>query len=332
MSENCLRCAQCCRAEIPITLLDIHRISEGRHIPCEDTFNTIVANEKNVGTGIMQMKKNSTEACIFLNGNECSIHSFKPTVCQVFRCEQLEKQPDGSGDSIEARKRLFWESSVASEVTRRYIGENGVTFNALAFKKAMDAIIAHIVTRREQKLAYAMNGQGCALGEVFECASCEHHGQVAKETPLTITDIRHLSNGLHLTLNDIFNRFVNEIQSQYSGGLRLKRNRTCVFFNPRTHCQVASFRPVHCRLTPCAKKYKDVQTYQCLFLGAGTLDEQFAHQVSIAATRQYVEICGTAYHAHHFAETEKIIAHRMTNPDLRQQFETSIAPYRVPGV
>ena len=65
--------------------LDIHRLTTGLQKSCEELLNSCL--ELNVVDGVILPNLRMTgkeEACVFLRGGRCSIHSIRPGLCRLF--------------------------------------------------------------------------------------------------------------------------------------------------------------------------------------------------------------------------------------------------------
>ena len=86
---SCKSCGKCCYYEIPLTILDLHRIAESMNISDEKSFNLNVQTGISDKTGLFKLKKKSNRACIHLTKeNRCSIHETKPNACKFYLCNK----------------------------------------------------------------------------------------------------------------------------------------------------------------------------------------------------------------------------------------------------
>ena len=108
----------------------------------------------------------------------------------------------------------------------------------------------------------------------------------------------------------------------------MKRAKHCIFFDPERHCTIEEVRPMHCRFTPCPQRVKTAEMFDCFFLGSGTVEEQFRHQVALAITCQYVAECGTKYNQDIVRKLLKRIEHFASDHAELKAFCQKIAPYR----
>ncbi len=112
---------------------------------------------------------------------------------------------------------------------------------------------------------------------------------------MTLDDIRRISDHLGVTWGGFFKAYIATEPSVHSGGLKLKREAHCVFFRPNAPCVVETVKPFHCRFTPCPMRVRTPEMMDALYLGSGTVEEQFRHQAAMAVTRDYVFRCGARY-------------------------------------
>ena len=66
----------------------------------------------------------------------------------------------------------------------------------------------------------------------------------------------------------------------------------------------------------------------CFFLGSGTVEEQFRHQVALSFTRQYVAECETRYNKDVAQKLLMRIEHLASGHAELEAFCQKIAPYR----
>ena len=328
--SECQNCGKCCFAEIPVTLLDIHRYAHKEQISYDAAFNHIVCPDVIGSSGLFCIRKTATGGCIFLNDNRCDIHEFKPLACTLFRCWPPATSQLIAPDEIRQRKNLLWDVSVSGEVTRGYVRQCGSRWNETLFYRGIEAIRTQIATMPTQQLACALNGKGQLVGEVHDCETCRYRGKVAVETPVTLPDIQRIADGLHTDVANVFTHYVDSQPSALTGGLKLKRKNHCVFFHPQTHCRISSFRPGHCRMTPCARLIAQPDLYQCLFLGASSLEAQYLHQLSLEITRRYVSSQGTHYCCTAFIDALAEFDTLKANPGNFKKFNARILPFRLP--
>jgi Fe-S-cluster containining protein len=319
--------------EIPVTLLDIRRISEFQGKPDRDVFNDIVQDGISSLTALFKMKKvDATGLCIFLSAeNVCGIHNVKPNICRFYSCGL------GVGQGVMSwtatcrqpeQRAALWEQSVAVMLTKAYLEKNGMAWNETDFRAALASIYDNIPVRDSQKLKLGRDGQGRTLAILYDCSRCDKRGKRATETPLTLDDVRRISAHLGMHAKLFFAEFVSPEPSAATGGLKLKRGERCIFFKPGSHCSVENVRPLHCRFTPCPKRTSSDEMITALFLGSGTLEEQYRHQVALALTRKYVSECGSGYRGENY---RKVLSEIDRPKDAIFNFESfcrQIARYR----
>ena len=291
----CNQCGKCCYQEIPITLLDIHRIAN--HLGVEDrrVFLSKIQRSVSEKSQLFKISKKPSGACIFLDEEDrCSIHTFKPNGCNLYFCRTQISDPVSSDPvSMQERKASLWEQSVASTITKHYIKRNGAEWNGEDYHKAISNILDNVVTDEKEKIKLATK-QGHPVCQIYNCSECSSRGTCAKETIVTIDDIRRILDYLNITGNEFFRKYLDDCLS-CSGVLQLLRDEHCVFFDSR-QCHIQSVRPMHCRFTPCPARINDSCDFDCLYLGSGTVKEQYRHQASMQMTREYVEHYGLRYH------------------------------------
>lgn len=86
--NGCKGCSSCCRgmgSSILLDPFDAHRLCAGLRKSFEELLNTCL--ELNVVDGIILPNLRMTaeeDACTFLRGGRCSIHSIRPGICRIF--------------------------------------------------------------------------------------------------------------------------------------------------------------------------------------------------------------------------------------------------------
>ncbi len=332
-TASCELCGRCCSMEIPLTLLDIHRMAEFRGADESRMFEDVVQKEISSRTSLFMIRKKRDGTCVFLDEEKrCSIHPVKPNPCRFYSCSlqkgQMDLIPWTATCTDPSQRGELWEESVAVLITKAYIEKNGSEWNETDYRAALKSLFDHILIRDTQKLKLSRDKEGRPLAMIYDCSRCEKRGTWAEETPITLDDVRRISAGLGISWKVFFNRYVSPETSCETGGLKLKRNGHCVFFHPEEECRVKEVRPSHCRFRPCPKRTHTSEMMDALFLGSGIIEDQFRHQVSLAVTREYVEVCGTRYRKHEMvksiARMDKLAA---SSPELRK-FCKQIAPFR----
>ena len=295
----CKLCGTCCQMEIPLTLLDIQRIAKFRGEDEREVFTAFVQERISPRSSLFMIRKNREGTCVFLTDEKkCSVHTAKPSACRFFNCSLQadgDLMPWTATYTDPSQRAQLWEQSVASMVTKAYIRKNGPAWNQTDYDKAIKGINDNTVTNENQKIKLARERRGAVLAMIYDCSTCEKRGLYSEETPVTLDDIRRVSAYLGISWKAFFSKKIMNESSLSTGCLRLVRQGECIFLNQERHCAIKEVRPMHCRFRPCPIKTKTSEEMDALFLGAGTVEEQFRHQVAMAVTREYVSECGTSY-------------------------------------
>lgn len=330
--DKCSACGKCCSYEIPITILDIHRISKSLNLSDENTFKKIIQKDFSEKSGLFKIAKKKNRECVFLNKNNlCDIHDNKPRVCDFYFCgnKNNEDKMEWTSQCIDYEDKIkLWEQSVASRLTLKYIEKNGSEWNETDFLHSLTSIYDNILIDKNQKLKLAKTEDKQAIGLKYNCETCNKRGECATETIVTIIDIKKIVEFKDISWGKFFKDFLEKKLSKKSGTYKLKRNNHCVFFDEEKHCLLGDNKPNHCNLTPCPGKVKDPGIYNCFYLGAGTVEEQFKHQVAIALTKNYIIKNGFGYNK---KEIEGVINqwnNLVTNKQQFKDFCRQIANYR----
>jgi Fe-S-cluster containining protein len=301
--DSCKMCGRCCHFEIPITLLDIHRMAKLLNVSDSQAFQEYIQHQVSPHSSLYMIRKDAHGACIFLTqDNKCSIHEAKPRGCAFYLCTR--SNIEGGTDILPwtatctdpPSRALLWEQAIAASLTGAYIKNNGASWNEADYHKAILSIYDNVIISDRQKIKLSKSESGKPLAMIYDCSQCQRRGTCPIETPVTLDDIRRIVDYLGITWEQFFREKLDYHFSTETGGLlKLKRNGHCVFFGQEEACTIEKVRPMHCRFTPCPLKTQTDEMMDCLFLGSGTVEEQFRHQVALAATRQYVSEYGTRY-------------------------------------
>ena len=327
---HCEMCGKCCRFEIPLTLMDIHRMAKHRDQNDEKLFKMCV-DKKAGSSGLFKIRKKTDRKCVFLLDDEkCAVHGAKPRACEFYFCSSGKEDaiPWTATYSTGIERARLWEHSLSAVVTKKYIEFIGTAWNSEIYNKAIVSIFDNVLSREGQKLKLGRNEQGRPVHMLYNCAECDKHGEYTFETPITLNDIHHIRKYLQISWKSFFDKYVDANPSKLTGGLKLKRDVTCVFFDRDKHCIIKEVRPMHCRFTPCPKKTSEEDKFDSLFLGSGTVEEQFGHQVSLSLTRQYVAQQGVGYNKRAVSTMLETFKDLMSNAEEFNKFCTYIAPFR----
>ncbi len=330
--HSCQMCGKCCSFELPVTLLDMHSMAKHLGMPEKRVFKDYVQDTISSRSSLFMLGKKAEGTCLFFTeDHRCAIHRTKPRACEFFACtlsSEKDALPWTATYTAPSQRAKLWEQSVAVMMTQAYVKKNGTTWVADDFNKAITGICDNILLMDSQKLKVARNTDGTPLAMLYDCTQCETRGTCAKETPVTLDDIRRISSHLNLTRKEFFAEKIAPEGSDHTGGLKLNRQGHCVFFDPVEHCTIAEVRPMHCRFTPCPKRTETAEMMDCLFLGSGTVEDQFRHQVAMAMTRQYVDRCDVGYSEYVFEEFLKRMDHLLSDRAGFKGFCEELAPYR----
>lgn len=332
---SCRMCGSCCYFEIPVTLLDIHRLSRTLRKEDRIVFQGCVQAEASRRSGLFKIRKQSSGACRFLSERQfCTIHPAKPAACRLFVCSLQQESEQGlmpwTANCLRpADRNTLWEQSVAAAITRAYIQRHGTSWDGGSYWKAVQAIQANVKIRRSQKLKLSRRDDGVPLALLYDCGQCAHRGRCAAETPITLDDVDRLADFLGMSWETVFEDLLEPEASSESGCFKLRRAESCILFDEGTEqCRVEPVRPLHCRFTPCPARSRTTECADRFFLGSGTIPEQFRHQVAMALTRQYIAEKGMRCDRDRVRETLREIEARASAASDLAEFCRVIAPYR----
>ncbi len=325
--SSCQQCGKCCSYEIPTTLLDLDRIAAYLDQPILDVFSRLVHPNASTAS-VFKMQKDPQGACLLLaRDRRCSIHAVKPIACRLYSCR------DGSpalvrGSAHPEHCALMWEQSVAMLVTQAYVRNNGCQWNAIDYARALESIRAHTRTNPSQTLKLARDGHGHSLSMIYDCSECSTPGQCAQETVVTLDDLRRMAKHLGITLLDVFQRYVAPVPGATSGCLVLRRGERCVLRGSGGRCLVEPVKPLHCRFTPCPLNLRAPVLTSPLYLGSGTLEQQYRHHIALEITREYVDLHGVRYNRTFVKDGLRRLDEAQADPRRWANFVHAVGPYR----
>jgi Fe-S-cluster containining protein len=330
--HSCKRCGKCCRFEIPVTILDIHRMAEHLGVSGFEVFHKYIQPEVSSRSSIFMIQKKDQRACLFLSDKAgCTIHPAKPRTCRFFSCSLTsceEVMPWTATLSDQSDRAALWEHSIAVLITREYTKRHGAKWNETDYLKSVESILDNIVVRNTQKIKTSCGQDGTPIAMIFDCSICEKRGEVAKETPVTLDDIRRITESSNITWKEFFRDRIDSDISKDSGCYKLVRKKHCTFFQKERHCTITEVRPMHCRFTPCPLKSYDTEISEAFYLGSGTVEEQYRHQLALEITRQYIAQCGLVYNKHTVKKMLKNLERRAADVSELETFCNTIAPFR----
>lgn len=329
---SCMMCGRCCHFEIPITIMDIHRIALYLNIEDKKVFNEYIQDKISPNSSLFMIRKVELNRCIFLDGrNTCKIYSARPRICELFNCRKNTSDKimpwTAYCNSYECRLKLF-EQSVSLAVTMEYIKKNGTQWNEIDFYNAVISIQKTSIDSENKKIKFSRSDKGAPLVLIYDCSRCMVRGECAQETPVTLDDIRKITCYLHISIEKFFDEKLSHKLSISSGGLKLHRDKHCIFFDKNKQCTIKLIRPMHCRFIPCVKEVNSGEFMDRFYLGSGTIREQFRHQIALSITRKYVNKCGTEYKKAVFEELSGQINNLTDNNIQFEEFCRKIAGYR----
>jgi len=329
---KCKQCGECCHMVIPITILDIHRIAKYQNKKDKDIFQKVVGGVSGICQLFTIAKKTNSDECIFLDKNDlCKIHEAKPNIGNFYQCS--ESSVRGEMDWTEhyrslAQRAKLWEQSVAAKITEKYIEKNTKDWNREDYFKALNSIKENTKTKESQKLKLGRTQEG-VVSMLYDCSECKKRGQCAQSTPITLDDIKRISEFLDISQEEFFNNYISSEKCVATGGLKLERKEHCILFDHiEQQCSVEEVKPLHCRFTTCPVRTGDSEVREALYLGSGTIQGQFRHQVSLQITREYVARHGVNYISRITEHFQNQLDRILEDPENMQEFMNNIKKYR----
>jgi len=332
---SCKMCGRCCRPVIPLTLLDVNHMAEHLGMDAKQVFEKYIAYRAEDASLILP--KDEHGRCPFLGkDNACAIHEAKPWVCRVYTCNQQAESPEGvpwaACYNNQAGHRELWRIVVARNETEQYAAKHGANWRADDFHAGVAAIRAKSDLKETQriKLARAENGETRAV--LYDCTGCKDRPTCCKEAPVTLDDITRLSARLDVPVETLFAEHVSDSPATLAEALlalRTPEGDRCPFLDPASmRCATEGRQPMHCQFIPCAVLVGQDQMAERFYLGSGTLEEQFRHQIATAVTRRYIAEYGTTYHPQGVHNLTKLLEQLAADRTEFARFCQTIAPHR----
>lgn len=131
-AKACRMCGECCRLDIPVSILDIHNLAKGLGVSPEEVFEKYIEKEL-TPEGTFYLAKDGDGDCLLLgDDSRCKIYPSRPLVCWFYYCSDEYGlgevcDPDGK-DSDLFQSRLILQT-IALNLTRVYSAKNGRLWN-----------------------------------------------------------------------------------------------------------------------------------------------------------------------------------------------------------
>jgi Fe-S-cluster containining protein len=328
--QACKQCGQCCFQEIPITLMDIHRIANILQVKEEEIFNNKIQDGISSKSGVYKIVKREDEGCTFLNDkNLCAIHTDKPNACTIYYCfnDIKDKKSRVTYCNCMNDNATLWEQSVAVAITREYISRNGTRWVENEYHNAIKAIKKNITSNKHQKIRLSKDQNGHAICQIYDCTECKSKGNAMVETIITIADLRRIAAFLNTNIKRLLTGYIDKKISS-AGTYLLKRDVQCIFFDSEKHCKIEEVKPMHCRFTPCPVRTKSAHEFDRLYLGSGTAEEQYRHQLAIMYTKAYIQEHGLNYSNGGIKKQLEKLDADINNEMKFKEFTNNIIEYR----
>jgi Fe-S-cluster containining protein len=324
-NDGCRQCGKCCHLEVSLTLLDIHRLAILRDMADHQIFADLVDPEKTNHAKLLVMRRQSDGACRFLQAdNRCAVEEAKPNACRLYNCrygEAVDSMPWTAFYETPASQIQLWSHSFAAAVTTAYLNKNGSHWHRADYRRAIDSIYRN--TLPEQPFVQAGD---CSEKTAHGCLNCDADGQMSMQPLVTLDDVQRLAEVSGIGLADFFTDFVDPVPSP-DGLLQLKRLGSCAFFDDGI-CRAGEGQPMHCRSLPRTARHYSPTLLRHFYLGSGTVQEQFRHQVSVELTRSYVAEAGSTYDRDSFRRLLGKIEWLSSDQEELEKFRDRVSAFR----
>ena len=332
--KACHMCGNCCHFEIPLTLLDVARLSRFLKREDETVFREVVQEGMSRQSGLLRIRKRPSGACVFLSDRQvCTVHEKKPGACRLFVCSlqpesRLGVMPWTANCMRPSDRSALREQSVAAAVTRSYVRKHGTRWHEGAYRRAVEFIEGNVKMHVIGSLRQAGAEDGIPMTLLYDCRGCRSRVDCAREVPVTLDDMRRLKDFLEVGWGALFRNVVETEEDGKTGCFKLARGRHCVFFDEAAGCLVAAARPMQCQFAPCLDRTDTARTADWLLIGSRTVFKRFRHQAAMTLTRRYIEQNGVEYVRDHIERSLKELDRRVLNPTALERFRRLTAPFR----
>ncbi|MBA7512675.1 hypothetical protein ES705_04683 [subsurface metagenome] len=329
---SCRKCGKCCYAEIPITIPDINRIAIHFGIADRKAFNEYIQRTVSSKSSLFKIQKTETRACVFLSKKQlCIIHKDKPMGCKFYRCN-----PDVENENllwpascIQPDCQIgLWDYSIARKLTKAYRDKNGINWNEEDYLNVLRNFRENSSNKGLNRVKLSRDVNGAPFAIIYDCSKCKMRGTQAVETPVTIDDIVRIIRHLNMDGKSFFQEKISTHLSSHTGCFKLIRKKFCIFHGKDGHCTIKQVRPMHCHFNPCPIRVKNAGMMDQLYLGSGTIEQQFRHQVALTLTREYIDQYGIEYNINAFRQTLKRVDGLSSNRLELQAFNKKLGLYR----
>ena len=333
----CKQTGECCREKrVHVTLLDIERMAAYLGISPREAVESYIRADPAASTALMLGKDSDGWCLLNTEDKRCRIHPAKPSACTLYICDPSLKSAQGYPWSLVFDNpeglAFIVARSIAEEATEEYVRKHGAAWDEADYQEALAAIKRRVEESAKQTQRGARLADDSCAFIMFDCPACPLRASCCKDRPLTLDDVRAISDHLALTPRQCFERVVStELKDDALGALSLNATEEghCTFLDPATRrCTLDDVRPLHCRLIACPAIVREPDIAERYFLGAGTLADQFRYSVALAVTRHYVAEYGRSYNEDGFAKSLLLFEHVMADHGQFQDFCTSITPFR----
>jgi Fe-S-cluster containining protein len=197
----------CCYMDIPLTLLDIHRIARFKKIKAIHINKEIVAGKISENSSLYKIRKKEDGSCQYLSQGKCTIRDVRPNACRFYNFSMspgYKIDPGLKGASNTAGQTKLLEHIIATKITRLYIAEYGLSFNNTYYQKSIQYIKEQLKTKRAHKLRIGKNGQGQAPPENHSPASA--YNIYPDNIHITLVDVLRAYKHLEVNLEQVKNQ------------------------------------------------------------------------------------------------------------------------------
>lgn len=231
-------------------------------------------------------------------------------------------------------QRIEARLAVVSEATRlamAYLEACAADGRDPDYVEAVASIRIELGLEPDARVTLARTDDGGVRAIVFDCPACTERPGCCREAPVTFDDIVRISAEAGMGLDEFFERYVAPRRSSIEPRLLALCNadtQRCPFLEVETGQCGLEAPPMHCRFLPCLMFAGVGLGAERFYLGSGTLEEHFRHQMALAITAKYTGDFGAGYDRDAFERMSGLLNRLVSDPQEWRLFLETIAQHR----
>ncbi len=229
---------------------------------------------------------------------------------------------------IETRRTVITE---ATRLAMAYLEGCVADGRDADYSEAVVSIRTQLGLDPDVRVTLARADDGGVRAVAFDCLDCTERQGCCREAPVTFDDIVRISAEAGTDLGAFFERHVAPRRSSIEPRLLALRNadtRRCPFLGVKTGQCGLETPPMHCRFLPCPMFAGAGLGAERFYLGSGTLEEHFRHQMALAVTAKYTGEFGVGYDPEAFERMSRLLDRLVSDQQEWRLFLETMAQHR----